>query len=79
MFDISQQLAETFNPVFKIMQSDKKKHGERPTTMATKKRVTFQLEGEGDEEIKPKSISSDSMTESLSSDESPPKTFNSIP
>jgi hypothetical protein len=77
LFDISQQLAEAFNPIFKVIQPEKKKHGVRPTTMATKKRVTFQLEGEGDEEIKPKSISSESMSESLSSDGSPAK-FTSI-
>ena len=74
MFDMSQQLAEAFNPLFKSLDQRKRhtKSCVRPGTMATKKKVTFQLTGGEGEGETANEINSESMSESLSSDGSPP-------
>lgn len=78
MFELSQQLAREHNPIFKtIDQNDmsqdlNKKNNVRPTTMATKKRVTFRI-GEEPETSPQKEIEIESMSESLSSNDSSPK------
>lgn len=73
MFELSQCLAENHNPIFRtINQSQggprkRQKSCIRPTTMATKKRVTFDLDDPMQNQ--PKHIDSESMSESLSSSE----------